>query len=106
LWRLGEPQSAHAVLLAGVPKPFWPVRTLSTGFERAAALPPSAAGLTYERRAALGDPGRNLFLAGAIESATGAREIAQEYLRAAAAAGLPEAMRLLANEARPQRAAH
>lgn len=106
LWRVGEPQSAHAVLLAGVPKQYWPARTLSTGFERAAAPPPTAAGVVYERGAALGDPGRNLFLAGAIVSATGEREIAREYLRAAAAAGLPEAKRLVAPEAGAQRAAH
>jgi hypothetical protein len=106
LWRVGEPRGAHSVLLAGVPVELWPARTLSTGFERAATPPPSAAGVKYERWAALGEPGRNLFLAGAIVSAAGEREIAQGYVRAAAAVGLPEAVRLVEREERGLRAAH
>lgn len=95
LWRLGDPASAHAMLLAGVPRSSWPSRTLSTGFERAPTPPPQAAAFSYEKPAALGDPGRNLFLAGAIVNSTGERELAREYLRAAAATGLPEAERML-----------
>jgi hypothetical protein len=105
LWRVGDPKSAHATLLAGVPKRFWPAHTLGTGFERVATPPLAAAGLDYEKPAALGDPGRNLFLAGAIVSAAGKRDLAREYLKAAAATGLPEASRMLAREATSQRAA-
>jgi hypothetical protein len=98
LWRLGDPANAHAVLLSGVPKADWPVRTLHSGFERAATPPPSAPAFAYERSAALGDPARNLFLAGAIAGAAGERELAKGYVRAAAALGLPEATRMLARE--------
>jgi hypothetical protein len=105
LWRIGDASAAHAVLLAGVPKPLWPARTMSEGFERVAAPPPSAAPIAYSKPAALGDPGRNLFLAGAIVSAAGDRSLATEYLRAAAKAGLPEAERLLSREHHGQRAA-
>jgi Protein of unknown function (DUF2723) len=105
LWRIGDAREAHAALLAGVPRSLWPVRTLSEGFVRAAAPPPSAAPMVYAKPAALGDPGRNLFLAGAIVSATGDRALATEYLRAAAKTGLPEAQRLLAREHELQRAA-
>jgi hypothetical protein len=105
LWRVGDARAAHAALLAGVPKRLWPARTLSEGFERVAAPPPSAAPMAYSKPAALGDPGRNLFLAGAIVSAAGDRELATEYLRAAAKTGLPEAERLLSREHQAQRAA-
>ncbi|HET6338425.1 MAG TPA: DUF2723 domain-containing protein [Polyangiales bacterium] len=105
LWRLGDPASAHAVLLSGVPMSAWPARTLKSGFERAPALPAAAPAFVYERSAALGDPGRNLFLAGAIVGATGDRDLAREYVQAAAALDLAEATRMLARQAQLQRAA-
>jgi hypothetical protein len=96
-WRLGDPENAHALLLAGVPKQAWPSRTLNQGFEQAASPPPFAAGVSYLQHAALGDPGRNLFLASAIVTAAGRPELAREYLQAAAATGLPEAAHVLAS---------
>lgn len=104
LWRVGDARRAHDALLAGVPKASWPDRTLSDGFEHVPPPPPTAAAIAYEKPAALGDPGRNLFLAGAIVNASGDRELAAEYLRAAARTGLPEAERLLAREQTLQRA--
>ncbi len=89
-WRLGHATAAHDVLLAGVPLRARPARRAGA-IEHAPALPLSAAGMHFTREAALGDPGRNLFLAGAIVGAAGQRELAVAYLEAAAAAGLPEA---------------
>jgi hypothetical protein len=54
-----------------------------------------AAGPGFINPAALGDPARNLFLAGAIVGSAGDRVAAQRYLHAAADAGLPEARALL-----------
>ncbi len=105
LWRLGDARQAHDTLLAGVPKALWPAQTLREGFERVLALPPSAAGMIFAKPAALGDPGRNLFLAGAIVNAAGDRALAAEYLRAAARTGLPEAERWVGLEHASQRAA-
>ncbi|HKU37852.1 MAG TPA: hypothetical protein VJR89_06890, partial [Polyangiales bacterium] len=94
LFRLGEARAAHDVLLAGVPERRWPVHVVQSGLERAPPPPPSAAGPNWQRPAALGDPARNLFLAGAIVHASGQAAAARSYLEAAAAYGLPEALAL------------
>ena len=96
LFRLGDPTSAHAVLMAGVPVRRWPVHVVDSGLERAPFPPPTAATPRYQRSAALGDPARNLFLAGAIVGASGQPAAARGYLEAAADCGLPEAQALLA----------
>jgi hypothetical protein len=96
LWRLGRPREAHAMLLAGVSRADWPVQLGSYALIAQTPAwdgPPS----TWQRTAALGDPARNLFLAGAIVDASGQSAEAQGYLRAAARAGLPEAQALLAS---------
>ena len=53
------------------------------------AVPP------WQRAEALGEPARNIFLAGAIVFASGQTEVAGAYVRAAARLGLPEARELL-----------
>ena len=95
LFRLGDATSAHEVLLAGVPVRRWPVHVVDHGLERAPAPPLTAAEQRYQRNAALGDPARNLYLAGAIVGASGQRAAAHGYLEAAAHYGLPEALALV-----------
>jgi hypothetical protein len=94
LWRLGRPREAHEMLLAGVARTRWPAKL---GSDALIAQVPAWHGpaSTWQRSAALGDPGRNLFLAGAIVDASGQSAEARGYLRAAARVGLPEALGLL-----------
>lgn len=95
LWLLGEPRAAYRVLLSGVPKAMQPRSASSTSeLARAPALPNRFPG--WLRGAALGDPARNLFLAGALLDAAGDGEAALAHVRAAAEDGLPEAQALLA----------
>ena len=95
LWQLGEVQMAHDVLLAGVPRELWPTRTAdSSDLYGTDSGPPSP---HWQRHAALGDPARNLFLAGALVSRSGQSHLARGYAQAAADLQLPEALRLLAS---------
>jgi hypothetical protein len=97
LWRMGWTRAAHDVLLAGVPRALWP-QPLAAG-KRLTEAPALARALPdWQRTAALGDPARNLFLAGAIAAGSGQSEAAARYLDAAARAGLPEATAQLARE--------
>ena len=91
LWRLGDARAGYELLLAGVPTALRPKRPADASLANAPAPPPSAASPRFARDVALGDPGRNLFLAGAIAGAAGDRELARASLAAAAASGLPEA---------------
>lgn len=94
-WRLGSPRAAYEVLLAGVP-PAMQARpaAASPALDR---VPPLAQPLpAWRRAAALGDPARNLFVAGVLAHAAGLDEAALAHLRAAALDGLPEALDLLA----------
>ena len=98
LWRLGLGQSAHDALLAGVPRAAWPSQLAAA--EPLAHVPPwTAPEPAWRRQPALGDPARNLFLAGAIASGSGQGAAGLAYLRAAARLGLPEAQRVLARPA-------
>jgi hypothetical protein len=94
LWRLGLPEAAHAMLMAGVPHTAWPAKIADTeqlvNAQQFVALTPR-----WARKVALGDPARNLFLAGAIAARSGQTEAALSYVRAAANLRLPEAEQLL-----------
>jgi hypothetical protein len=93
-WRLGYASGAHAALLSGVPKAMQVPGTVSAAqLDRATALQQDLPG--WQRGAALGDPARNLFVAGAILDAAGLAQQSRRYLRAAADDGLPEAVTLL-----------
>jgi hypothetical protein len=94
LWQLGASAMAHEVLLAGVPRAHWPARIAQTEdvADGVSGPPPSP----WQRHAALGDPARNLFLAGALVSRAGPRHLARGYAQAAADLRLPEALQLLA----------
>ncbi|HEY2735669.1 MAG TPA: hypothetical protein VGI70_16845, partial [Polyangiales bacterium] len=92
-WRLGWPRAAQRMLLAGVPRNQWPP------LERALperAPPWTGRAIAWQRSAALGDPARNLFLAGVIVDANGQHLAARGYMDAAARDGLPEARALMA----------
>jgi len=89
LWHAGFPREAHATLLAGVPLALQP-KPLADPEKLAAAASEADTPAEWQRRAALGDPARNLFLAGAIVSASGQLDAAQQYWQAAADLGLPE----------------
>ena len=52
----------------------------------------------WTRAVALGDPARNLFLAGAIAAASGQAQAAKRYVSAAARLRLPEAQARLSTE--------
>lgn len=94
LWRAGYPRAALTVLLAGVPKAIQPHPTPALpDLDRVPAL--TAPLPSWQRGAALGDPGRNLFVAGALAAASGQSEAGAAYLRAAAETQLPEASALL-----------
>jgi hypothetical protein len=95
LWRLRQPEEAHAVLLATVPRNAWP-HTLADPAQLQHAAMSGMAVPPWRRAEALGEPSRNIFLAGAIVFASGQTEVAGEYVRAAARLGLPEARELLA----------
>ena len=98
LWRLGFGQSAHDVLLAGVPRADWPAQLAAA--EPLAHVPPwTTPEPPWRRQPALGDPARNLFVAGAIASGSGQGAAGLAYLRAAARLGLPKAQRALARPA-------
>lgn len=97
LWQLGWPAAALDTLLAGVSR-----RDRPRHYVDSASLAPAARvanqlqspSPSWKRSAALGDPARNLFLAGAITLASGQPEAARPYLQAAAALDLPEATQL------------
>ena len=86
LWQLGRPREAHEMLLAGVARTRWPAKL---GSYALIAQVPAWRGPAsrWQRSAALGDPGRNLFLAGAIVDASGQSAEAKGYLQAAAPGG-------------------
>lgn len=95
LWRYGLPREALRALRAGVPsaeRPSLPKAALDRlpGAGRLSAPP-----LTWAHDVLIGHPARNLFLAAQILAAAGAEPEARAHLRAAAAAGLPEARRAL-----------
>ncbi|MET0388223.1 MAG: DUF2723 domain-containing protein [Polyangiales bacterium] len=94
LWQLGWPREAYDVWLAGVPRPEG-LRALTDQDALARVTTPPARAPAWQRSAALGDPGRNLYLAGAIVHASGQRAAAERYLLSAARTGLPEAQRVL-----------
>jgi len=94
LWSLGQPEAAHGILMAGVPKSMWPAKLADSGrLARAQQL--LAPEPNWSRRVALGDPARNLFLAGAVAAASGQAQAAQSYVQAAASLRLPEAELML-----------
>jgi TPR repeat protein len=83
------------MLLAGVARDHWP--KLRAQPERLANARPLDGPLPpWQRAAALGEPARNLFLAGAIVDASGDAQSARAYLERAAELGLVEAQQLLA----------
>jgi len=90
LWHASFPREAHATLLAGVPLELQP-KPLADPEKLAAAAAEANTPPDWQRNAALGDPARNLFLAGAIVAASGQSDAAQQYWQAAADLGLPEA---------------
>jgi hypothetical protein len=91
LWRLGESHGAYTALLAGVPSELIPPTAREPGdLSRAPAL---TIGLQpWRRGAALGDPGRNLFLASILAGTGGRPDIAEPLMHAAALTDLPEAV--------------
>ena len=94
LWRIGDARAAFTVLLAGVPARMLPAdRALpAADLERVPAL--AHALPAWQRPSALGDPARNLFLAGALAHAAAHDALARALLERAAQAGLPEAERV------------
>jgi hypothetical protein len=94
LWQLGDLREAHHVLLAGVPRAYWPAHIAQDS-----QLTAAGAGARYparwQRHAALGDAARNLFLAGALVAQAGQQQLARGYALAAARLQLPEALQLL-----------
>lgn len=92
LWRLGHPAAALHALLAGVPPAQRP-RGAQIDSRALAAAPPLRGELpTWREPAALGDPRRALFLAGALMRAAGAPDAARIYTAQAVSLGLPEAI--------------
>jgi hypothetical protein len=87
LWRMGHTSEALAALLAGVPPHLRPasVDTLPSIGPMRAPLP------AWQAPVMLGEPARNLYLAGLLLDAAGQREAATAHVRAAADLGLPEA---------------
>lgn len=94
LWRLGLPEAAHDMLMAGAPQEAWPAQ-LADPRRLATAKPLVAPPPSWTRAVALGDPARNLFLAGAVAAASGQAQAAHRYVQAAASLHLPEARDLL-----------
>jgi len=94
LWQLGDLAQAHDVLLAAVPRAQWPAQRAEPT-QLTAAGPAKLPLVGWQRQAALGDPARNLFLAGALVAGSGHEPLARAYLQAAARLRLPEALRLL-----------
>jgi hypothetical protein len=97
LWRLGLPEPAHSMLMAGVPRAAWPAKLadqsrLARANRLVAPIP------QWTRAVALGDPARNLFLAGAVAAASGQAHAAHNYVLAAASLRLPEAEHLLTKQ--------
>ncbi len=88
LLRLGRGREAMAALLGGV------------GLEPRAELGgcpggPGPPAVRWVRWAPIGDPARNLFLAGLVATACGRPEVGRGYVEAAARLGLPEALGLV-----------
>jgi hypothetical protein len=93
-WHLGHPRSAYTAFLSGVPRELLP-RTAAHMPDALSTLPALRAPLpAFERSAALGDPARNLFVVGMMLEAAGSHDEAVAMVRAAADAGLPEALAL------------
>lgn len=91
LWILGEPSAAYATLLAGVPEALVPGGARDeVGLERAPRLEHALP--AWQRGVALGDPGRNLFLAALLAQGAGKLELAAALAQAAARTDLPEAV--------------
>lgn len=94
LWRVGEPDAAYATLLAGVPDALEP--RSAAGIHGLAGVSPAAARVpAWRRTAALGEPARNLFLAGSLAASAGKLDVASALIGAAASLGLPEALDLV-----------
>jgi hypothetical protein len=94
LLRMGYPRAGLRVLLAGVPARLQPTgANVSLVPVRAPPFSPRLA--DWRRSAALGDPARNLFVAGALLAAANNPDAAISYVRAAQRDGLPEAVELL-----------
>jgi hypothetical protein len=97
LWRMGHPATAFDALTAGIPKDLLPASMPDRA--RLAALPPLRQDLPpFERSAPIGDPSRNLFVAGRMLAASQQPALATEYLDQAANLGLPEAIRWVRSE--------
>lgn len=86
LWRLGRNADAVRALRAGVPPS---VRPATTTVDLSAAPPLSGPSPAWNDERAIGHYSRNLFLAGHLLWAAGARDEARAYGAAATAAGLP-----------------
>lgn len=95
LWQLGQPEAAHSILMAGVPHDYWPAK-LADAERLGTAQKWIAPAPSWARRVALGDPARNLFLAGAVAAASGQAQAAHGYVQAAASLRLPEAQLMMA----------
>jgi len=94
LLRMGYPRAGFSVLVAGVPLRLRPASPRAVDLsERAAPFTWRVAG--WRRSAALGDPARNLFLAGLLLLASNQPDAAIGYMQAAQRDGLPEAVELL-----------
>jgi hypothetical protein len=94
LLRMGYPRAGLRVLLAGVPARLQPTgANVSLLPVRAPPFSPRLA--DWRRSAALGDPARNLFVAGVLLAAANNPDAAISYVRAAQRDGLPEAVELL-----------
>jgi hypothetical protein len=87
LWHMGRAPEALAALLAGVPPDLRPAQT-----DAPLEAPPLRAALPeWQAPVMLGEPARNLYLAGLLLESGGQRAAAAEHVRAAADLGLPEA---------------
>jgi hypothetical protein len=94
LLRMGYPRAGLRLLLAGVPARLRPTDA-NVSLLPARAPPFSPRLADWRRSAALGDPARNLFVAGALLAAANNPDAAISYVRAAQRDGLPEAVELL-----------
>lgn len=87
LWHMGRAPEALAAFLAGVPPHLRPA-TPDAPFEAPALRAPLPA---WQAPVMLGEPARNLFLAGLLLNAAGRVDAAAAHVGAAADLGLPEA---------------
>ncbi len=92
LWRIGDARAAYVAFLSGVPRSMRPAGLLPAPLQLRSVPALRAALPAFQRNAALGDPARNLFLAGMLLQAAGKTELARACGSAAADQGLPEAL--------------